>query len=355
MDFTLSDDQRILAETVARLLADHYDFNARRAILASPEGWSAERWRDYAEMGLLGLTVPEADGGFGGGPVETLLVMQAFGRALVLEPYLASAVLGGTALCLAGHRDVLPGLMDGRVKLAFAHDDAPAAHTTAKRAGAGWRLDGGKALVLHGAVADAIVVSAETPDEGPALFLVQAGTAGLRVQSRTLLDGSRSASLRLDSVAADDLAGAAAVAGVVAAGLAAVCAEAVGVMETAYALTVDYLNTRQQFGRPIGRNQALQHRLAEMLVALELARSMAMLAASAVSLDDDAGRQKSLSQAKVQISRSARFIGQTAIQLHGGIGVTEEYAVGHAHRRLLVLEHVFGAEAWHLQQLAALV
>jgi alkylation response protein AidB-like acyl-CoA dehydrogenase len=226
--------------------------------------------------------------------------------------------------------------------------------TTAHRHGETWRLDGQKTLVLHGAVADYLVVTAQMPNQadGAALFLLPAGAAGLSVQAITLIDGSRSASVKLHATPADYLAGADSVAGTIETGLAAVCAEAVGVMETAYALTVDYLNTRQQFGRAIGRNQALQHRIAEMLVALEQARSMAMLAAMAVTLDHPAERQTALSQAKIQISRSARQIGQMSIQLHGGIGVTEEYAVGHAHRRLLVLDQLFGTEAWHLQRLS---
>jgi alkylation response protein AidB-like acyl-CoA dehydrogenase len=355
MDFSFSDDQRLLVDSLSRLLTQHYDFAARRAILATPEGWSAQRWADFAQMGLLGLVVPEEDGGFGGGAVETLLVMQALGRAMVLEPYLGTAILGATALCCAGHHPLLPGLLEGRTKLAFAHEDAEGSSTTAVRTVSGWQLDGRKTLVLHGAVADAVVVSAKTATDGAALFLLHAAAPGLHTQSRTLIDGSRSAALRLHAVPGEKLGDAAAVAAVVAAGLAAVCAEAVGAMETAYALTLEYLNSRQQFGRPIGRNQALQHRVAEMLVALEQARSMSMLAAMAVTLPNETERQTTLSQAKVQIGRSARFIGQTAIQLHGGIGVTEEYAVGHAHRRLMVLEQLFGTEAFHMQKLAEIV
>jgi alkylation response protein AidB-like acyl-CoA dehydrogenase len=352
MDFSLSEDQRLLSDSLARLLTDHYDFGARRAILATPSGWSAERWSDYAQLGLLGLTVAEEDGGFGGGAVETMLVMEAFGRAMVLEPYLASAVLGGAALRLSGHRALLPGLLQGTIKLAFAHETPPAAQTVARRQAGGWRLDGRKTLVLHGAVADYFVVSAAVSEGDLALFLVPFDAVGLGVQASRLIDGSQSATVRLNETAAEYLGGGAVVAGIIDIGVAAVCAEAVGVMETAYALTVDYLNTRQQFGRPIGRNQALQHRIAEMLVALEQARSMAMLAAMAVTLEDVAERQTTLSQAKVRVSRSARQIGQTSIQLHGGIGVTEEYAVGHAHRRLMVLEQLFGTESWHMQQLA---
>jgi alkylation response protein AidB-like acyl-CoA dehydrogenase len=357
MDFALTDDQRLLTQSVARLLADHYGFSQRQAIAASADGWSAERWADYAALGLLGLTVPEADNGFGGGPVEMMLVMQEFGRALVLEPFLASAVLGGTALRLAGHRALLPGLLAGTTKLAFAYEEptaGPGANepSTARQRGSSWELDGQKILVLHGAVADYLVVAASVPAGGSGLFLVAAGASGLSVQGHTLVDSSRSASVQLRGTPAERLAGENLVAGVVETGLAAICAEAVGVMESAYALTVEYLNTRQQFGRPIGRNQALQHRLAEMLVGLEQARSMAMLAAMSVEASDPTERSRSLSQARVQISRSGRLIAQSAIQLHGGIGVTEEYAVGHALRRLMVLDQMFGNEARHLRLLA---
>jgi alkylation response protein AidB-like acyl-CoA dehydrogenase len=351
MDFALSEDQRLLTDSLSRLLTDHYDFAARRTILATPAGWSAARWADYAEMGLLGLSVAEADGGFGGSATDIMLVMQAFGRAMILEPYLSTAVLGATALRLTGHRALLPGLLQGHVKLAFAHENVVASPTEARRAGQGWRLDGRKTLVLHGGIADHFIVSAACA-EARALFLVPSGASGLDVRASTLIDGSRSAKVGFVNTPAEYLAGDAAVSSVVDVGLAAVCAEAVGVMETAYALTVEYLTTRQQFGRPIGRNQALQHRVAEMLVALEQARSMAMLAAMAVDMQAPEERRKALSQAKLQIARSARQIGQTAIQLHGGIGVTEEYAVGHAHRRLMVLESIFGTEAAHLQALA---
>jgi len=351
MDFALSEEQRLLSDSLSRLLKDHYDFAARRAILATPTGWSPQRWADYAEMGLLGLTVAAEDGGFGGSAVDTMLVMQAFGRAMILEPYLASVVLGGTALRLAGHQAHLPGLLAGTLKLAFAYENVFSAPTEARHVGQGWRLEGRKTLVLHGASADYLVVSAAI-NEKRALFLVSPDAPGFAMQATTLLDGSRSSTLSFTDTPAQYLSGEEAVSGVVDVGLAAVCAEAVGVMETAYALTVEYLTTRQQFGRPIGRNQALQHRVAEMLVALEQARSMAMLAAMAVTLEAPEERKIALSQAKWQVARSARQIGQTAIQLHGGIGVTEEYAVGHAHRRLIVLESLFGTESCHLQTLA---
>ena len=363
MDFTLSEEQRLLCDSLGRLLADRYDFAARRAILASPAGWSEPVWTAFAELGLLGLNVAEAQGGFGGGPVELMLVMQAFGRALVMEPYLASVVLGGTALRAAGHSALLAEMVAGRLRLAWAHGEAGTRHrlfevrTAARTEGAGWRLDGRKSLVLHGAAAAQLVVSARLhgPAEAAAglgLFLVAADAPGLHVTPQTLADGSRAAVLSLDGVPATPLGppgeAAALIEQVSQAGLAAVCAEAVGVMETALSLTVEYLKTRQQFGRPIGQNQALQHCAAEMLIALEQARSMAMLAAMMVSADDATERARALSQAKLQIGRAGRLVGQSAVQLHGGIGVTEEYEVGHALRRLMVIEQLFGDTAHHL-------
>jgi pimeloyl-CoA dehydrogenase small subunit len=375
VDFDLTEEQRLLRDSVDRLVADQYTFDKRRAYLAEPEGWSRALWAQYAELGLLGLPFGEEHGGFGGGGIEVMLVMQAFGRALALEPYLATIVLAGTALRLAGSAEQQAALLlqvaEGKRLLAFAHGerqaryDLPDVLTTAKPTDAGWVLNGTKSVVAYGDCADTLVVSARTsgvrddPD-GITLFLLDAQAHGVARRAYPMRDGTRAAELALSGV---ELAGDAVlgpvgggfpiIERVVEAGIAATAAEAVGAMETMQSMTLEYLKTRQQFGQPIGRNQALQHRATEMFVALEQGRSMAMLAAMMVDEPDAAERARNLSMVKVSIGQAARFVSQNAVQLHGGIGMTEEYAVGHYFRRVMVIEHSFGDTAHHLSRLAA--
>ncbi len=374
MDFDLTDDQRLLTDSVNRLLADQYTFEKRKAFLKAPEGWSTALWAQYAELGLLGLPFAEEFGGFGGGAVDVMLLMQAFGRHLVLEPYLATVVLGGTAIRLAGNSeqqsDILPGIAEGGTKLAFAHYERQSRYdvtdvlTTAKANGSGYVLDGAKSVVLHGDSADKLVVSARTSggrDDagGISLFLVDGSADGLARRGYTLRDGSRAAEISLSGVKVSrpNLLGEVdnalpTILRVVEAGIAATAAEVIGTMETMQSMTLDYLKTRVQFGKPIGENQALQHRAAEMLVAMEQGRSMAMLAAMMVDEPDAVERERNISMAKVGVGQSGRFVSQNAVQLHGGIGMTEEYAVGHFFRRVMVIEHLFGDTAYHLDRLA---
>jgi pimeloyl-CoA dehydrogenase small subunit len=375
MDFDLTEEQRLLRDSVDRLLADHYGFAARRGYLAEPDGHSKAMWERYAELGLLGLPFAEEHGGFGGGAIETMLAMEAFGRVLALEPYLATVVLCGTALRFAGSEAqqsaILPQIAEGRMTLAFAHGERQARYdladvlTTAKaRVSGGWVLDGAKSVVVHGDNADRLIVSGrnsgdrDDPD-GISLFLVDASANGVARRSYPMRDGTRAAEISLSGVEinADALLGEPGralpvIERVVEAGIAAVTAEAVGAMEAMHALTLEYLKTRQQFGKPIGQNQALQHRSAEMLIALEQGRSMAMLAAMMVDEADAHERAHNISMAKVGVGQSARFVSQNAIQLHGGIGMTEEYAVGHYFRRCMVIEHLFGDTAHHLSRIA---
>jgi pimeloyl-CoA dehydrogenase small subunit len=374
MDFDFSEEQRLLQDSVDRLLADHYTFEKRKAYLAEPEGWSRALWAQYAKLGLLGLPFAEEHGGFGGGGIETMLVMQALGRVLALEPYLATVVLAGTALRLAGtdgQKSALsPQLVEGKLVLAFAHGERQARYdlsdvlTTAKPKGSGWVIDGGKSVVAHGDSADQLIVSARTAGErndpdGIGLFLIDANANGVARRAYRLRDGMGAAEIAFSGVEV----GAEAVLGeigkafpvierVVEAGIAATSAEAVGAMETMQAMTLEYLKTRQQFGRPIGDNQALQHRATEMFVALEQGRSMAMLAAMMLEEPDPAERARNSAMAKVGVGQAARFVSQNAVQLHGGIGMTEEYAVGHYFRRVMVIEHSFGDTAHHLSRLA---
>ena len=374
MDFDLTEDQRLLSDSVNRLLSDQYGFEKRKTYLKEPEGWSKALWSQYAELGLLGLPFAEEHGGFGGGAVDVMLLMQSFGRALVLEPYLSTVVLGGTAIKLAGsaaqQAEIIPGIAEGTTKLGFAHYERQSRYditdilTTAKPNGAGWVLEGAKSVVLHGDTADKLVVSARTSggrdDEGGlSLFLVDANAAGLARRGYTLRDETRAAEISLSGVKVSkgDLLGEMGnalpvIRRVVEAGIAATSAEVIGTMETMQSMTLEYLKTRVQFGKPIGENQALQHRAAEMLVAMEQGRSMAMLAAMMVDEPDAAERERNISMAKVGVGQSGRFVSQNAIQLHGGIGMTEEYAIGHFFRRVMVIEHMFGDTAYHLDRLA---
>jgi len=374
VDFDLGDEQRMLKDSIDRLVDEQYDFGRRSKYLAQPPSWSRELWRRFAEMGLLGLPFAEADGGFGGGPVETMLMMEAVGRGLLLEPYLATVVLGGGFLRLCGtpsqRRSLIPPLVNGDSLMAFAHSESQARYalndiaTTARREGASWVIDGRKRYVLHGDCAEKLVVSARVgggrrDEEGIALFVVDANAAGVVRRSYSTQDRLRAADIAFNAVQVSDAAllgepGRAlpVIERVVDAAIAALCAEAVGAMQRAHDLTVEYLKVRKQFGVAIGSFQALQHRAVDMLVMLEQARSMAMYATMMVDAPDALERSKAISAAKVQIGRSGRFIGQQAVQLHGGIGVTEEAQVGHYLRRLSMIELMFGDTDHHLVKLA---
>jgi pimeloyl-CoA dehydrogenase small subunit len=374
MDFELSDEQRLLKESVERLLADRYAFEARTRFMAEPDGFSRDLWRQYAELGLLALPFSEQHGGIGGGPVEIMIVMEAFGRVLALEPYLATVVLGGGLIDAGGNAalrgEMLPRIASGDMRLAFVHAERQARYclsdvaVTARRDGSDFILDGAKTLVLHGDSADRLVVSArlsgnQRDEDGVALFLVDAGAAGVSRRGYPTVDGLRAAEVTLDGVrvSPEHVVGEPGhafplIERVVSRAIAALCAEAVGAMDALHTWTVEYLKTRKQFGRPIGDFQVLQHRAAEMLVALEQARSMAMFAAMMADDPDPAARRRAISAAKVQIGQSGRIIGQQAIQLHGGIGMTMEYSAGHYFKRLTMINTLFGDADHHLLQLA---
>ena len=374
MDFDLSEEQSLLKGSVERLLADRYDFDNRKRYMATPEGFSRELWAQYAELGLLAVPFEERHGGIGGGPVETMILMEAFGGALVLEPYLASVVLAGGLVQHGSNEELkdslLPQVADGSLRLAFAHQERQARYdladvtVTAERDGDGWTLSGDKSLVLHGDTADKFVVSARTAGarrdrDGIGLFLADANAPGLSRRGYATQDGLRAAEVTLAGVkvtAADVIcapeAGLPLIERVVDTAVAALCAEAVGAMAALHAETVEYLKTRKQFGVPIGNFQVLQHRAADMFVAVEQARSMAMFATMMAQEEDAAERRKAISAAKVQIGRSARFIGQQAVQLHGGVGMTMELKVGHYFKRLTMIDVLFGDADHHLARLA---
>ena len=373
MDFELSDEQRLLKDSVDRLLRQQYDFEARRKYAQEPDGFSRKLWRQFAELGLLGLAFEEKHGGIGGGPVDSMIVMEAFGRALVIEPYVASVVLCGSLLRLGGSEaqrdELLPKIAGGDLLVAFAHAERQSRYdladvaTTARRESGGFVLDGAKTLVLRGDSADKFIVSARLSGKrqdqnGIGLFLVDASANGLSRRGYATNDSQRAAEVTLSGVRvpADAAVGPAdafpLIERVADAAIAAQCAEAVGAMSEIQEITVEYLKTRKQFGVPIGNFQVLQHRAAEMLIALEQARSMAMLAAMTADADNAAERRQAISAAKVQICNSIRTVGQQSIQLHGGIGMTMEYKVGHYFKRITAIQATFGDATHHLNLLA---
>jgi pimeloyl-CoA dehydrogenase small subunit len=376
MDFSLTDEQRLLKESVERLLADRYGFEARQRFMDEPAGWSRALWQSYAELGLLGLPFEEKHGGIGGGPVETMIVMEAFGWALALEPFFATVVLAGGLLRLGADEmmraALIPNIVRGDLLLAFAHTERQSRYdladvaTTARRDGADYILDGAKTLVIHGDCANKLIVSARLAGarrdrDGLGLFVVDADAASISRRAYPTVDGLRAAEVILsgvrvgaDGVLSEPGKAFPLIAQVVDAAIAALAAEAVGAMAAMHESTVEYLKTRKQFGVPIGNFQVLQHRAAEMLIALEEARSMAFFATMMADEPDPTERRKAIAAAKVQIGRSGRFVGQQAIQLHGGIGMTMEYKVGHYFKRVTMIDAMFGDADHHLAELARL-
>ncbi len=371
MDFEFSEEQRLLKDSVDRLIADRYEFEARKKFMADPRGWSEEIWAQYADLGLLSLPFAEEHGGFGGGPVETMIVMEAFGRGLILEPYFATVILGGGALRHAAspaqQAALLPALGQGKLKLALAHTERHSRHdltnvtTTAKRDGDGWLLNGAKSVVLHGDCADKLIVSARTAgaqrdQAGIGLFLVDA--AAVTRQGYPTQDGLRAAEITLVNTQAEALGdpenGLPILQRVIDEAIAALAAEGVGIMAAMHELTLEYLKTRQQFGRPIGQFQVLQHRSVDMFVALEQARSITLYATMMAADDNATERARAMAATKVQIGRSGRHIGQECVQLHGGIGMTAEYKAGHYFKRITMIVKLYGDADTQLAALARL-
>lgn len=371
MDFELDDTQTMLKDGVGRFVEREYSFDQRQTVVAAG-GFSDKNWATFAELGWLGAPLPEEYGGFGGSAEESMVILEQFGRALVVEPYLAMAVLAPQTLIGSGDpraADLIGPIALGESKLVLAHSEPPArgvlSHVavTALAQGSSWRLDGVKSLILGGPFADRFIVSAriegDVADEhGIALFLIERDLPGITLRDFGLSDGSQASEMTLDGVVLD----ADAMIGTAGSGFAAIrrghafaiaglCAEAVGAMDAAIWLTRDYLKTRTQFGQPIGNFQSLQHRMAEMLTEMELSRSAVFRAVAMLDADDRL-RDRSVASAKVQIGKSAKFVGGQAIQLHGGIGVTEEYVIGHYFKRLTLLDNLFGPPQTHLAYLA---
>ena len=374
MDFEFSDEQRLFRDSVDRLIGQAYeDLGHRRKVQATPLGFSEELWAKYAELGLLALPFSEEDGGFGGGTVETMIVMEAIGRGLALEPFFASIILGGNLIRLgataAQRAELIPQIADGTLRLAFAHTEPQARYdlnnvkTFAQRSAGGFVLEGDKSVVLHGDSATKLIVSARTSGNyndasGITLFLVDAGAAGLSRRGFPTQDGLRGATVSLARVEVPESAvigtvdqGGDLIGRVADIAIAALSAEAVGAMAALHALTLDYLKTRKQFGVPIGSFQVLQHHAVDMFTALEQARSMEYFAAMMATAENPRERRAAISGAKVQVNNSARFIGQSAIQMHGGIGMTMEYRAGHYFKRLTMIESAFGDTDHHMRMI----
>ncbi|MCB1427118.1 MAG: acyl-CoA dehydrogenase family protein [Zhengella sp.] len=375
MDFDLSEEQTMLKDGLDRMLANEYAFEDRNRHMAEPEGYSQAMWARYAEMGLMMLPFAEADGGLGGGAEDIMLVMESFGRALVLEPWFATVVLGGGFLREGGSEaqrgELVPALAEGSLKLAFAHTERHArydlAHveTTATKQGGSYILNGAKSIVLNGDTADKVFVSARVSggvrdEDGLCVFLVDADADGLSRRGYRLQDGSRAAEVTLENVTVDAsrLFGAEGgafplIAKVTDQAIAALCAEAVGIMEVMEKLTVEYLKTRKQFGVEIAKFQVLQHAAVDMFIALEQARSITMYATMMADSDDALERGRAISAAKAEIGRGGRLAGENAIQLHGGVGMTMEYAIGHYFKRITMIDILFGDTDHHLAKLTA--
>lgn len=370
MDFNFSEEQLQLQDAITRFVQGDYDFEHHRKVVASADGWDRKAWQGLADLGVLAMIVPEDQGGLGYGPIETQLALQATGPALLAEPLLTSGVIA-TALVRdfaqePVRSELLGELATGGRILVLAHQEAKArgdvavVDTTAKADGGHVVLNGAKAVIYHAAAADELLVSAREGD-GVSLFRVAKDTAGLTLRSYATIDGQRAAEVSLSNVKVPASArlGAAgqalpAIERALDIGLAAVTAEAVGIMEATVNATGEYLKTRQQFGQPIGRFQALQHRMADMLLHLEQARSMSYLAAMDCQNPDDDARRKTLSAAKVTIGQACRFIAQQSVQLHGGMGMTDELNVSHWFKRLLAIELSFGDTDLHLERFAKL-
>jgi alkylation response protein AidB-like acyl-CoA dehydrogenase len=371
MDFNFKEEQLQFADALRRWVDKDYSFETRRQIVRSDAGVSDAAWAALAELGMTALPVPEQQGGFNGSAVDMFVVMQELGRGLVVEPYFAT-VLGAEVLRLGTHHAaLLEQVAAGELKLACAFGEAQARHelcdviTTARLNGDGYRIDGRKSVVVHGAQAGTLLVSARSGGErrdstGICLFAVPADAPGVTVTDYRTLDGQRAADIAFDRVqlpvsalvgsagAGWELLDAAADYG---AGL--LCAEALGAMQAIFDATLDYLKTRTQFGAPIGKFQALQHRMADMYIHLEQARSMALLAAVKLGSNDAEERRRAVSAAKFRIGQAIKFIGQQAVQLHGGMGVTDELPAAHHFKRLTMIELTLGDSDHHLARFIA--
>jgi hypothetical protein len=367
MDFSFTEEQSMLRDTVASYLADNYSFDQRKAVLGKEPGWSPATWKAFAEeLGILGAPFSEELGGLGGGPIENMIVMEEFGKALVVEPYLGTVVIAGGFLKHSGHAkaaELIGQIIAGEAIFAFAYAEPQGRYsladlkTTAKKDGAGYVLNGHKAVVIGAPYATHLIVTARTDGgqrdaTGVSVFIVPKGAAGVTTRDYPTVDGFRASEVYLENVkvAADALVGPEGqalplVETVVDEAIAATCAEACGVLRKLHEGTLEYTKQRKQFGQPISQFQVLQHRMVDMFIGVEQSISMTYMATIKL---DSAERSKSASAAKVQIGKACKFVGQNAIQLHGGMGMTDEMAIGHYFKRATMIESAFGSTDHHL-------
>jgi alkylation response protein AidB-like acyl-CoA dehydrogenase len=374
MNFNLSEEQGLIRDSIARFVSENYEFDKRNATVAMPHGFSAQNWQQFAELGWLSIPFDEEQGGFGGGPVDTMVIMQEFGRGLVAEPYLATVVLFGGLLQVGASAEVkaetIPGIIAGELQGAFAYLERQSRYeitdiaTQARQEGDSWVLNGEKTVVLNGGAAQKLIIAARTSGEqcdeaGLTLFLVDAASAGIERTVYRMTDGQEAANITLANVQAEAVIGNvgdgyALMAPVIDSARLAVCANALGAMEALNAQTLEYCKTREQFGVPIGSFQALQHRMVDMFAACENAKSLLYRAVCAAKAGDPDAR-RSLLALKVTIGRAGRLIGAEAIQLHGGMGMTDELSVGFFVKRLMIINNLFGDADYHQQLFVELV
>ncbi len=376
MNFSYTEEQNLLRDSVRKWVRDNYEFEKRRRMLREHRGFNPKHWAEMAELGWLALPFAEEDGGLGGSLLDVSVVMEEFGKGLVVEPYLATIVLAGGAIRHAGsaaqRAALLPALADGSRHAALAYAEAGSRFSlagigmSAKADGNGWVLNGGKIAVLNGDIAGLLVVAARTAgkpgdSEGISLFAVDAASAGISRKAWLGFDGFRAAEIEFTNVRvdADALLGEAgkgfdALEAAVDEATVLLCAEAIGAMEALYKGTVEYTKTRKQFGVPISSFQVLQHRMVDMFIYHEQAKSLLLMAAIRLGENDAHERRKAASALKAYCSKAGRYVGQQAVQLHGGMGMTDELATGHYFKRLTALDALFGNEDYHLQRFAAL-
>lgn len=376
MNFTFSDEQQLLADTVQRFVREHYSFESRREILSSKEGWSREIWQELANLGLTALNIPEEQGGLGSGPVETMLVMNALGSGLMLEPFLSTCVVVPALLthlnAATDAADMLSAIAGAERVIVFAHQEPHSrgmpncVATRADKNAQGYLLQGKKSVVAHGGIAQEFLVTARTsgkPTDAAGLRVLRlpADTRGLVVRSYRTFDGQNAADLEFERVQlpssaliGSDVDVLPAIEAAQHAGISALCGEAVGIIKAVNATTLEYTKSRKQFGQPISRFQVLQHRMADMFIQAEQATSMSYLAAMRCQESDVNERRRAISAAKVVIGQASRFVGQQAVQLHGGMGMTDELMVSHYFKRLTAIDLTFGDTDHHLQEFARL-
>ncbi len=373
MDFSLSEEQTLLQDSIIRFVQDEYQFEKRRKFVDSEEGFSRQNWQTFAELGWLAMPFSEEMGGIDGTPLETMVVMDGIGRGLIVEPYLATVVLAGGLIKAAGspsqQRELISSIVDGSAMMAFAFAEAQGRYnlsdlkTTATQEGGGWTLNGAKCVVLGGPSADKFIISARTSGgqmdgDGVSLFIVDAQTEGLSCRNYQTVDGCRASDISFNNLrlSSDALLGDVGEAlpiieKVIDEATAAVCAEAVGAMEVLYHATVDYTKTREQFSVPIGQFQVLQHRMVEMFMETEQAKSLLYLAMMKLS-EGESDAAKAVSALKVKVGTAGRFVGQQAIQIHGGMGMTDELGAGHYFKRLTMINTLFGSVDHHMKRFA---